>query len=98
MISNFRWHHVGEPDNETPEESKDLIVRCKIGDIKRVPCTHDYHIKVNFCVAYYIDDCFFDLETDDLLTNVAAWCYLKDVCEQLNNTSLDFDSKEVNDD
>lgn len=98
MNSNFRWHHVGEPDNETPEESKDLIVRCKIGDIKRVPCTHDYHIKVNFCVAYYIDDCFYDLETDDLLTNVAAWCYLKDVYEQLNNTGWGFDpDREAND-
>lgn len=100
MKSNFRWHYVGEPDDETPEQSKNLIVRCKCkkGYIKRIPSTHDYHIKINLCAAYYIDGCFYDLETDDLLTNVAAWCYLEDVCEQLDDTSLDFGPKEANDD
>lgn len=100
MRSNFRWHHVGEPDNELPESGNDLIVRCANGEF--LETDDGYYSREKFSVAHY------DEEANEFWTsyggaivifrNVAAWCYLKDVYEQLNNTGWGFDpDREVND-
>lgn len=104
MSGNFRWHYVGEPDNELPESGNDLIVRCANGEVLKTNYKCSYSSGEKFAVAYYDDDEeaneFWIREADAIVIfrNVVAWCYLKDVYEQLNNTSLDFDSKEANHD
>lgn len=42
MNSNFRWHHVGEPDNEWPKPGNDLIVRCANGEFLKAFLETDY--------------------------------------------------------
>lgn len=104
MSSNFRWHHVGEPDNELPESGNDLIVRCANGEVLKTNYELSYSSGEKFAVAYYDDDYenneFWTREGDAIVIfrNVAAWCYLKDVYEQLNNTGWGFDpDREAND-
>ena len=101
MNSNFRWHHVGEPDNELPEPGNDLIVRCADGEFLKTD--DEYFFRKKFTIAHYDED---DNEfwitgagAIAIYRNVAAWCYLKDVYEQLNNTGWGFDpDKEANND
>jgi hypothetical protein len=89
MNSNFRWHHVEGPDYELPTLSLDLIVRCTDGYMEHA--TDEVYPYEKYCVAYYENGKFFHNDTSEILTNVAAWCYLKDVYEQLNNTGWGFD-------
>lgn len=98
MKSNFRWHHVGAPDNEYPTLSLDLIVRCS-DDCFLEHISDEAYPYEKYSVAYYQDGKFFHNDTGEILTNVAAWCYIKDVYDQLNNTGWEFDKdKEVNND
>lgn len=95
MKSNFRWHHVGEPDNEYPTVSLDLIVRCADGYLERA--TDEAYPFEKYCVAYYENGKFFHNDTSKILTNVAAWCYIDSVYDQLNNTGWGFDpDREIN--
>lgn len=99
MNSNFRWHHV--KDGEYPKHREGLIVRCREDE--------DLILNDNFCTLTKYNLAYFDYEDDEFYTieggnmfafkNVAAWCYLKDVYEQLNNTGWGFDpDKEASND
>lgn len=101
MKSNFRWHHVEEPDHEYPKHREALIVRCREDDNIRV--NDDFYIISKFNLAYFDneDNAFYSIEGGNMfaLTNIAAWCYIKDVYDQLNNTGWGFDpDREANDD
>lgn len=93
MKNNFRWHHVGEPDNEWPKSGNDLIVRCSNDEF--LETDNECFNREKFAVAHYDEDDneFWTREADAIaiFRNVAAWCYLKDVYEQLNNTGWGFD-------
>ena len=100
MKDNFRWHHIGGPDNELPESGNDLIVRCANGEFLKTD--DEYFLRMKFAVAHYDEDDneFWIREADaiSIFRNVAAWCYLKDVYERLNNTGWGFDpDREAND-
>ena len=93
MKSNFRWHHVGAPDNELPEPGNDLIVRC--ANRKYLIVDNGLCTRAKFDLAHYDEEDkeFWTTEGDSIIVfkNVAAWCYIKDVYDQLNNTGWGFD-------
>ena len=79
----MNWHYL--KDNDYPKWYADIIVKCADGDVLKTGYSfydEDYH-QTSFAVSFY-DDEGFDAYIGSLKwINVVAWCYIKDVYEEL---------------
>lgn len=81
----MKWHYL--KDDDYPNWYADIIVKCNKGEVLKTGCSsydddEDYTHKP-FAVSFYDDDGFDATQGSLAWINVVAWCYIKDVYEEL---------------
>ena len=91
----MKWHYV--KDEGFPKWYAEIIVKCEDGEVLKTGYSSydddEYYHKKSSAVSFY-DDEGFDANMGSLKwINVAAWCYIEDVYEELKNGRYDHDSE-----
>lgn len=85
----MKWHYL--KNEGYPKWYADIIVKCEDGDVLKTGYSSydddkDYHHK-SFAVSFYDDG--FNADQGSLTwINVVAWCYIKDVYEELQKLEV----------